>query len=72
MGDIVRIHCETTLDVPVENVISGAIDAKLKKIIIIGENEDEREFYFASSSGYAPDILWELERAKHTLLDRAI
>lgn len=69
-GDnVVFLENETTLDVPPERVLSSAAEAKLNEVIVIG-TADSGEFYFASSSGDGPVLLWLLERAKAALMDR--
>ncbi len=67
MGDVIQLDMQTILDVPVENVIRGAIKANLSEIIVIGRDVNG-EFYFAASKSDAANICWELERAKHELM----
>lgn len=67
MGEVVELPVVTTLDLPVERVIDAARDAKLRRIVIIGETEDGAE-YFKSSVADGGYVVWMLERAKLKLL----
>jgi len=53
----------TTLDVPVERIIKGAIDADLQDITIVGYDK-EGNFYFASNKADGGFQLWLFETAK--------
>lgn len=57
----------TTLDVPAERILSGAIEAKLETAVVIGR-DTEGKFYFASSVADGGDVLWLMEIAKAQLL----
>ena len=67
-ADIIEGHFITTLPVPTEKVLKGALEAKLSNVIVIGTVEDG-ELYLASSEGDAPEILWLLENAKNFILN---
>jgi len=57
----------TSLDINVERVINGALEAKLDEVVIIGRNADG-EFYFASSKSDGGAVLWQLETARLKLM----
>jgi hypothetical protein len=67
MGDVVNLNCITSLPIPVERVLSSAIEARLANVLVVGEREDG-EFYFASSSPDGHENLWLLEVGKHRLI----
>ena len=58
----------TSLDVPVERILSAALESTLQKVIIVGTDADG-SFYFASSMADGGDCLWWLEVAKKKLLE---
>lgn len=57
----------TTHDIPTERVLNGAMLAELKSCVVIGVTQ-EGELYFASSMADGGDVLWWMEKAKHTLM----
>lgn len=68
MGDVVVLnidHC--TLPIPCERVISAALRANLKEVVIAGWAEDGT-FYFAMSETNAANIGHVLDLAKATLI----
>jgi hypothetical protein len=68
--NVIDLPVVTSLDIPVERILNGAIEANLDTAIVIGWQEDG-EFYFAGSSGDAAQTLLLLELAKRELLDNA-
>ncbi len=56
----------TTLDVPADNVLSGAL-GELSQVIVIGVDKDGEE-YFASSTAFKPELLWRVERFKNWMM----
>ena len=66
--NVIPINCGTTLDIPVEKVLNGALKAELDVVILVGSTS-EGELYFASSSGDETKVLWLIEKAKKDLLD---
>lgn len=66
--NIVILNMVTNLDIPVERVITGATEADLEQVIILGFDKDGAE-YFASSVADGAQCLWLMERAKKKLLD---
>jgi hypothetical protein len=67
MGDVIEGNFPTTLDIPPEKVLHGALSAELDAVVVIGFKEDTQ--FFASSYGYSPDTLWALEMGKQALMD---
>lgn len=70
MGDVVELPVITSLDIPVERVLARAAERDLKRVVVVGEDQDGNEF-FASSVGGGPDVVWMFERAKHKLIKMA-
>lgn len=66
-ADVVPFTGITRLDIPPEKILQKAIEAGLLEVVIIGYDADGDE-YFASSQGSNADVLWHLERAKHSLM----
>jgi hypothetical protein len=58
----------TTLDLDVERVLQAAIDAKPKRVWVIGEDADGA-LYFSSSCADGGEALWWMEKAKRALMD---
>lgn len=58
----------TTLDIPVENVLDGAKEMELKKVLVIGINKDD-ELYAAASFSDAADMIWMMEKVKKYILE---
>lgn len=54
-------------DVPARDVLAGAVKAKLKSVVVIGETEDG-ENYYAMSSGDNAENLWLVESFKHAIM----
>lgn len=63
MGDVVILPCDTTLPLPPERVLEGAIKADLEDVLIVGKDKDGKLYVACSQSAYAEVILL-LERAK--------
>ena len=66
-AEVIVGNFNTTLPVPAEKVLNGALQYKLSDVIIIGKTEDG-DLYLASSMPEAPEILWLLENAKCFIL----
>ncbi len=57
----------TTLDIDPDAVLEGA-KGKLKKVLIIGVEEESGDYYFAASGGTNAENLWDAEQFKMFLL----
>ena len=57
----------TTLDIPTERILNGALKQELKSCFIIGLTKDN-EMYFASSMADGGSVLWCMEKAKMALM----
>lgn len=66
-GNVVVLPVVTTLDLPPERILMGALAADLDQVVVVGFRKDGSE-YFASSLADGGDALWHLERAKLKLL----
>lgn len=64
--NVVVLPVLTTLDIPAERVLQGAILAGLESVVVVGVDKDGNE-YAASSHG-AAEAVWMMERAKLNLL----
>lgn len=58
----------TTLDLPPERVLKGALEADLESVTIVGYTKDGQE-YFASSVADGAFTVWLFERFKKQLLE---
>jgi len=68
--NIVFLDNQTTLDIPPERVINGALEANLKAVVIVGWDEQDN-LYLATSPGSNAESIYLLELAKRGLLDGA-
>jgi hypothetical protein len=68
--NIVDFPGGTLLDLPTEKVLSGAIDASLTDVVVVGVKEDGST-YLAFSTSDLYQILWFLENAKMDVLNMA-
>lgn len=55
--------------VEVQDAMNAAMERGFNDVIIIGTYTDKENVYFASTSGNPAKVLWDLERAKHVLMD---
>ena len=65
--NVIFLNADSTLDIPVERVLEGAMKAGLEIALVAGRYEDGR-FYLACSSCELPLIVTLLELAKRRLL----
>jgi hypothetical protein len=65
--NVVQFPGITFHDIPVDQILDGAKAAKLTKVTIFGETENG-DVYIASSVSYLPDMLWDIEQAKMSVL----
>lgn len=70
MSNVVPLYPEV-IDLPPEDILTGAIARDLDAVIVIGRQRDGST-YLASSIGYKPDIAWHMEEAKALLLSQSI
>jgi hypothetical protein len=59
----------TSLNIPVERVLTGAQAAGLKYVMVIGRDQDG-ELYFAASESDGGTALWEMETVRLKLMGR--
>lgn len=57
----------TTLDIPAERVLKGALEANLESCVVLGYDAEGNE-YMASSIASGSKVTWLLERCKYRLL----
>ena len=67
MGEVVDLKVITRLSLDPKRVLAKALDAGLKRVIVIGIDSDGDE-YFASSEADGGIVLWDMERMKMRLL----
>lgn len=53
----------------VEQVLEGLKDREFDDIVVLGTYSTKSNLYFASTSGDPAKVLWDLERAKHVLME---
>ena len=71
MGDVINFDGPTTLDIPPDKVLEGALASKLASVIVIGETESG-EIYHASSSADLAELILAAEIFKAEMLKQAI
>lgn len=59
----------TALDIDPDEVLKGGL-GKFEGVVVVGECDDG-SIYYASSSGYLPNVLWLLSRAVHEVHSQA-
>jgi len=69
MSNVINISGKTFEDIDTDVILEKA-QGKLNSVIVIGKCNDG-EYYFASSSGYSPDLLWDLKQAELHLIDNS-
>ncbi len=55
--------------IEVSNILLGLQEKEFDDVVILGTYNHKGSMYFASTSGDPAKILWDLERAKHVLMD---
>jgi len=53
----------------VTEVLEGLKEREFDDIVVLGTYSDKSSLYFASTSGDPSKVLWDLERAKHVLME---
>lgn len=69
MSNIVKLETISYGELNPDDLLEAAL-GKLERVTIIGRDKDGKE-YFAFSDPESGVILWDLERAKHTLVSAA-
>jgi len=67
MADIIQVHIDTVLDIPVDRVLD-AVRGKLKTVVVIGCDQDDQPYYASSFSDKA-QILWLLKCCEMELME---
>ena len=70
MGEVVDLGAVTSLDMPAERVLEGALAQNLESAVIIG-CRDDGSFFFASSVADGGSVLWLMEIARKRLMQMA-
>jgi hypothetical protein len=70
VGDVVDFGGITRLPVDPERVLRGALEHGLERVMVVGVDAEGEE-YFAASHPDGGTILWDMERAKHKLMQIA-
>ena len=70
MGDVVELGVRTTLPIPPEKVLRGALDEDLEIVVVTGRTKSGKLFY-ATSEADGGITLWYLQRAIHELMKLA-
>lgn len=68
MGDVVILDVETTLPIPPERVLQGAIENNIEDVVVIGWNKKTKKLYLASSMAKPAEILLYLELGKSFIM----
>lgn len=67
LAPVTVLETVTSLNIPTQRVLQGALDAELLSAIVIGYDKGG-EFYFASTQADGGDVLWLMELAKFKLM----
>lgn len=67
MGEVVELNIPTTVDIPPDDVLRGAIETGMREAMVIGFDCDGR-FYIASSNGSVADNLLLVEMARNEVM----
>lgn len=65
--NVVYFDGVTSRDYDPKDILKAAYDSDLETVIVIGMRKDGSE-YFSASVASGPDNLWDIERAKHKLM----
>jgi hypothetical protein len=65
--NVIQLSVPTTLDIPPERVLEGALKADLNMVLVLGWTE-AGEMYASCSSGNIPEIVFLLEKMKMEVL----
>lgn len=57
----------TVLDIPPDRLLEAAKQADLETVVIIGRDKNG-DLYFSSTTGYLPEVLWDIEEAKQEVM----
>lgn len=55
--------------IEVSDVLTGLQDREFNDVVVLGTYSSKDNLYFASTSGDPAKVLWDLERAKHVLMN---
>lgn len=66
-GNVIHFGGVTSLDIPCEKILQGALARKLDTVLVLGWTE-AGEMYASCSSGDIPEVLFLLEKFKMELL----
>lgn len=67
MSNVIELPVITTLDIDPSRILSKAMEADLKEVVVTGFTKDGQE-YFASSVSDAAQVIYHGERVKHRLM----
>jgi hypothetical protein len=67
MGNVIKLNCNTKLDIEPEIVLKHALDSNLTEVAVMGYDQDG-EIFLASSTGDIGRILVLVERLKLRIL----
>ena len=67
LAPVIILPVVTSLDIDVERVLNGAVDAKMQRVMVIGVDADG-DFHFASSKSDGGSVLWDMETARLKLM----
>lgn len=67
-AEVVPFPGDTVLDLPAEQILSTALAAGLKGVVVVGRRADG-SLYLSSTTSDLPLVFWELEHAKRHVLE---
>jgi hypothetical protein len=66
---VVLLPCDTTLPLPPNRILEGAMD-KLSDVVVIGYEKDAGKLWVAASRGDVAFVNWLLDQGKDFLMHR--
>lgn len=71
MGEIIEMLAKTVVDRSPDAILRAAIAEGFESVIVIGETKDGSTHISMSPHDY-PTVVYQLELAKHTIMDQAL
>lgn len=67
---VIKFPGKSCLDWSAERVLEECSKTALNEVVVIGWTKDTDDFFFYCSQASAQSVLWLLERAKFTLMEK--
>jgi hypothetical protein len=67
-SNVIILPVNTTLDLPLDDVLGGALQAAIQDAVVVGYLPDSSKIYFASTTADMAEVLLILERVKAVII----